>query len=70
MTWLIVDFKDQLKSRAVQTRSEPKNPTKPPDADLILAQTEGPIGRQWVSVLKNRHWRVEWWVCISKTRAT
>ena len=57
-------------TRAVQTRPEPDNPAKPPDDNPILAQTEGPVGRRQVSVLKNRHPRVEWWVRISKTRAT
>ena len=56
--------------RAVQTRPEPDNPAKPPDSNPILARTEGPVGRRRVSVLKNRHRRVEWRVRISKTRAT
>ena len=56
--------------RAVQTRPEPDNPAKPPDDNPIPAQTEGPVGRRRVSVLKNRHRRVEWRVRISKTRAT
>ena len=56
--------------RAVQTRPEPDNPAKPPDDNPILAQTEGPISRRRVSILKNRHRRVEWRVRISKTRAT
>ena len=57
-------------TRAVQTRPEPDNPAKPPDDNPIPARTEGPVGRRQVSVLKNRHRRVEWWVRISKTRAT
>ena len=56
--------------RAVQTWSKPDDPAKPPKDNLILAQTEGPVGRQRVSVLKNWHRRVEWRVRISKTRAT
>ena len=58
------------KTSAVQTQPEPDNPVKPPDDNPIPARTEGPIGRWWVSVLKNRHRRVEWRVRISKTRVT
>ena len=50
--------------------TEPNNLTKSPDDDLIPTRTKGPVGRWQVSVLKNRHQRVEWRVCISKTRAT
>ena len=56
--------------RVVQIQPKPDNPVKPPDDNSIQAQTEGPVGRRRVSVLKNRHWRVEWQVRISKTRAT
>ena len=56
--------------RAVQTRPKPDNLAKPPNDNPILAQTEGPVGRRRVSILKNRHWQVEWRVHISKTRAT
>ena len=45
--------------RAVQTRPKPDNPAKPPDDNPIPARTEGPVGRRRVSVLKNRHRRVE-----------
>ena len=55
-----------LTHRAIQTQLEPGNPTKLPNADLIPAQTEGPIGQQRVSIFKNQHRRVEWWVCFSK----
>ena len=54
----------------VQTWLEPDNSAKLPDADSIPTQTEGPVGRRQVSVLKNWHWQVEWQVCISKTWAT
>ena len=43
-------------------KTRPNRPTS--------TRTEGPVGRWWVSVLKNRHRLVEWWVCISKTWAT
>ena len=33
-----------LTHRAIQTQLEPGNPAKLPNADLIPAQTEGPIG--------------------------
>ena len=33
-------------TRVVQTRSEPNNPTKPPDDNPIPARTEGPVGRR------------------------
>ena len=59
-----------IKTRAVQTRPKPDNPAKPPDDNPIPARTEGLVGRRRVSVLKNRHRRVEWRVRISKTRAT
>ena len=42
------------------------NRRRRPDSGL----TEGSIGRRRVSVLKNRHRRVEWQVCFSKTGAT
>ena len=56
--------------KVVQTWPKPDNLAKPPDADPILAQTEGLLGRRRVSILKNQHQRVEWRVCISKTRET
>ena len=59
-----------INTRAIQTRPKPDNPAKPPDDNSIPARTEGPVGRRRVSVLKNRHQRVEWRVRISKTRAT
>ena len=62
------DFK--VTTKAVQTRPEPNNSAKPHDGNPILARTEGSVGRWWVSVLKNRHRRVEWQVCFSKTGAT
>ena len=49
---------------------EPNNLTKSPNDDLIPTRTKGPVGQWRVSILKNRHQRVEWRVCISKTRAT
>ena len=64
-------FQDALATIwAVQTRPEPDNPIKPLDDNPIPARTEGPVSRRRVSVLKNRHRRVEWRVRISKTRAT
>ena len=59
-----------VKSRAVQTQPKPDNLAKPLDANLIPTRTEGPVGRWWVSVLKNRHRWVEWQVYTYKTRAT
>ena len=53
------DGKLEPRARAVQTRPKPDNPAKPPDDNPIPARTEGPVGRRRVSVLKNRHRRVE-----------
>ena len=39
--------------KVVQTRLEPDNLAKPPDANPIPARTEGPVGRRRVPVLKN-----------------
>ena len=62
--------KVMVKSRAIQTQPKPDNLAKPLDANPIPTRTEGPVGRWWVSVLKNRHQWVEWRVYTYKTRAT